>query len=45
LSWKELVHFGAALVVCCSVFIPWQIYILHRWPAEARYEYEFNRRT
>ena len=39
-----IIHFGAALLVCCCVFIPWQVYILHNWPVLANYEYDFNRR-
>lgn len=41
---KESIHFILALLVCGVVFIPWQIYILQKWPAEANYVYEYNRR-
>ena len=41
---KEIVHFAAALIVCCIVFMPWQLYISHRFPEQAALEYEFNRR-
>lgn len=41
---REIKHFLAALIVCCVVFVPWQLYILHQFPNEARYEFEFNRR-
>lgn len=41
---SELLHFLVALLVCCVVFLPWQIYILYRFPAEAAYEYAFNAR-
>jgi|SRR6218665_3530456 len=27
---------------CVLVFLPWQIYILNRFPAESRYEYAYN---
>ncbi len=37
-------HFILALTVCCIIFMPWQWYILSRFPELARYEYEFNRR-
>lgn len=33
-----------SLLICCLVFLPWQIYILNQWPVQANYEYEFNRR-
>lgn len=33
-----------SLIVCCIVFLPWQIYIITRFPELAAYEYEFNRR-
>lgn len=41
---KEIKHFIAALIICCMVFVPWQLYILHQFPNEAKYEFEFNRR-
>lgn len=43
-SKSEIVHFLLALLVCCLVFVPWQLYIMHRFPVEAAYEYSFNRR-
>lgn len=33
-----------ALVICCAVFLPWQIYIIKKFPLEAAYSYQFNQR-
>ena len=41
---RETGHFLLALLVCCFVFVPWQVYITHMWPEEARHEYEYNNR-
>ncbi len=41
---KSLLHFSCALLLCCIVFVPWQIYIFHQFPTEAAFEMEFNRR-
>lgn len=41
---RDAGHFLLALLVCCFVFVPWQVYITHKWPEEARYEYETNNR-
>ncbi len=41
---KQMLLFVFSLIVCCIVFLPWQFYILHRFPDLAAYEYEFNRR-
>lgn len=41
---KEIVHFVLAILVACIVFVPWQLYILHAFPEEARYEYAYNSR-
>lgn len=41
---KEVIHLFTALGVCAIVFLPWQIYILLRFPAEATYEYSLNSR-
>lgn len=45
-SWKgflkETKYFLLALLVCCVVFVPWQLYILHAFPEEARYEFAYN---
>lgn len=32
------------LFVCAVVFLPWQLFILHAYPSEARYEYALNAR-
>lgn len=39
---KGIAHLLLALIVCCLVFAPWQIYILHRFPDFAKYEYSLN---
>lgn len=41
---KQIFLFLSSLIICCIVFLPWQFYILHRFPDLAAYEYEFNRR-
>jgi 4-amino-4-deoxy-L-arabinose transferase-like glycosyltransferase len=41
---REIRYFVLSLLVCCVVFLPWQIYILNAFPNEARHEFEFNRR-
>jgi 4-amino-4-deoxy-L-arabinose transferase-like glycosyltransferase len=41
---KKITHFVLAMLVCCVVFVPWQLYILHAFPNEAKFEFEFNRR-
>lgn len=41
---RDVARFGFALLVCGAVFVPWQVYIMRRWPEEARYEYAYNTR-
>lgn len=41
---KEFLQFALSLVVAVAIFLPWQLYILHRFPEEAKYVYDFNRR-
>src|SRR5690606_18424335 len=41
---KQILLFVFSLIICCIVFLPWQLYILHRFPDMAAYVYEFNRR-
>jgi len=43
-SRREIVHLLISLTVCIAVFLPWQLYIFHAFPAEAKYEFEFNSR-
>ncbi|MEP6645745.1 MAG: glycosyltransferase family 39 protein [Saprospiraceae bacterium] len=40
----KYIHFGAAVVVTCIVFIPWQIYIHHAFPVESAIAFEDNKR-
>jgi len=41
---KEIVQYLVALLTCAMVFVPWQLYIMHRFPIEAAFEYEYNLR-
>jgi 4-amino-4-deoxy-L-arabinose transferase-like glycosyltransferase len=41
---RDWVMMILSLLVCCVVFIPWQIYIMNRFPELAAHEYEFNRK-
>ncbi len=41
---REMIHFIVAALVSVAVFVPWQLYILHAFPEEARYEYAYNAR-
>jgi 4-amino-4-deoxy-L-arabinose transferase len=41
---KDILHFLLSILVCTAVFLPWQLYILHAFPAEAKYEFAFNSR-
>lgn len=40
----QILFFVCSLMVCCIVFLPWQFYIMNRFPDLAAYVYEFNRR-
>jgi 4-amino-4-deoxy-L-arabinose transferase len=33
-----------SVLICCIVFVPWQIYILYHYPDLAKYEYKFTSR-
>lgn len=41
---KNIIAFTTALLTCCVVFVPWQLYIVHTFPVESAYEYAYNRR-
>jgi 4-amino-4-deoxy-L-arabinose transferase-like glycosyltransferase len=41
---KEALHLLSALLVCVAVALPWQLYILHAFPVEAKYEFALNSR-
>lgn len=41
---KEIGNFLIALIVSLIVFLPWQLYVLHTFPVEARYELTYNGR-
>jgi 4-amino-4-deoxy-L-arabinose transferase len=43
-SIKELKWMLISLIVCCVIFIPWQLYIFYHWPKEALFEMQFNSR-
>lgn len=39
---KQMVHFVLALLVCLVVALPWQLYILYKFPEQAKYEFAYN---
>ncbi len=39
---KSYWHIGLAFLVCCIVFIPWQLYIMYRFPLESAWSYHYN---
>lgn len=39
----EILFYMLSVLVCCFIFLPWQISILSRFPELAKYEYAFNR--
>jgi 4-amino-4-deoxy-L-arabinose transferase len=43
---RESLHYYKSILlsfgICLFVFIPWQMYISHAFPAESRYEYSLN---
>lgn len=41
---RQWLHFFLALFVCLVIFLPWQLYIIHRFPIQAEWAYSFNRR-
>ncbi|MCS6928480.1 MAG: glycosyltransferase family 39 protein [Saprospiraceae bacterium] len=41
-SRKEVLYFAISFLVCLAVFLPWQIYIFHRFPEIAKHEHNFN---
>lgn len=41
---REWQHLLLALLVCSVVFLPWQLYIMYRFPEEAAREYAYNAR-
>lgn len=44
-TWRqELLHIVLALICCIVIFLPWQLYIFHTYPAEANFEYTYNTR-
>lgn len=40
----ELFNIFYSISVCFLIFLPWQFYILNKFPELARFEYEFNHR-
>ena len=42
--WLNLKRILLAFLMVIMVFMPWQLYIMSKFPAESAYEYEFNRR-
>lgn len=41
-QYKALSGMMIAIVIACIVFVPWQLYIFHRWPELARHEFKLN---
>ncbi|HNR07758.1 MAG TPA: glycosyltransferase family 39 protein [Saprospiraceae bacterium] len=41
---KQVIHTFLSLFFCFPVFLPWQIYILDRFPDLANFVYDFNKR-
>lgn len=41
---RDLSHILIALLVSVAVFLPWQLYVFHRFPLEAAYEMKYNSR-
>jgi 4-amino-4-deoxy-L-arabinose transferase-like glycosyltransferase len=39
---REVINYILSLLVCVIVFLPWQLYILHVFPMEAKYEFAYN---
>ena len=39
---KNFIHFGLSLFITCIVFLPWQIYIITRFPEQSMHEYKMN---
>jgi len=39
---RDLRQFLFALAVCGAVALPWQVYVMQRWPEVARYENAYN---
>lgn len=43
-SLRSYSDIALSVVVALAVFLPWQLYIIHAFPAEAAWSYEFNRK-
>ena len=41
MAYKEI---AMSVLITLVVFVPWQLYVMHYFPQEASYAYEFNRR-
>jgi 4-amino-4-deoxy-L-arabinose transferase-like glycosyltransferase len=39
---KSYFHITLSILVSCIVFLPWQLYILHRFPLESAWSYHYN---
>jgi len=39
---KSYKHLGLSFLVCLLVFLPWQLYIMHRFPLESAWAYHYN---
>lgn len=43
-SFRNIGFMLLALIICCIVFLPWQLYVFHQYPLLAKHEMEFNSR-
>ena len=43
-GWRAWARLALSIGICVVVFVPWQIYILSRYPIESRYEFAYNSR-
>ena len=40
---KNYIHLGLGFLISIMVFLPWQLYIMKRFPLESAWSYEYNR--
>lgn len=44
IKWQQISHFFLAILIASTVFLPWQIYTFHNFPALALHEWQFNQK-
>jgi len=42
--WKDWRDFAISILTSVFVFLPWQLYIMYRFPAESAFTFEYNKR-